>query len=57
MKFATFERNGQRRVGLVGPDADAICPIDAANLVELIARFDARCESEAKRDRMLRSRQ
>ena len=41
MKFATFEHNGLRRVGLVLPDVDAIRPIDATDLVEVIAQFDA----------------
>jgi Domain of unknown function (DUF2437) len=41
MKFATFERDGQRGVGLLGPDAEAIRPIDPTDLVEVIARFDA----------------
>jgi 2-keto-4-pentenoate hydratase/2-oxohepta-3-ene-1,7-dioic acid hydratase in catechol pathway len=41
MKFATFEHDGLRRVGLLLPDSDTICPIDAADLVEVIANFDA----------------
>jgi 2-keto-4-pentenoate hydratase/2-oxohepta-3-ene-1,7-dioic acid hydratase in catechol pathway len=41
MKFATFEHNGLRRVGLLLPDVDTIRPTDATDLVEVIAQFDA----------------
>jgi 2-keto-4-pentenoate hydratase/2-oxohepta-3-ene-1,7-dioic acid hydratase in catechol pathway len=41
MKFATFEHNGQRHVGLLRSDAKAVRPIDVTDLVEVIARFDA----------------
>jgi 2-keto-4-pentenoate hydratase/2-oxohepta-3-ene-1,7-dioic acid hydratase in catechol pathway len=41
MKFATFEHDGLRRVGLLLPDSGTICPIDAADLVEVIANVDA----------------
>jgi hypothetical protein len=41
MKFAALENNGQRRVGLLRPDAREICPICATDLAEVIAQFDA----------------
>jgi hypothetical protein len=41
MKFATFENNGQRYVGLLRSDARAIRPIDATDLVRVGAQFDA----------------
>jgi 2-keto-4-pentenoate hydratase/2-oxohepta-3-ene-1,7-dioic acid hydratase in catechol pathway len=41
MKFAMFEHNGLRRVGLLLSEVETIRPIDATDLVEVIAEFDA----------------
>ena len=41
MKFVTFEHNGRRRVGALGPDGAAVLPIDAAYMIDLIARFES----------------
>jgi 2-keto-4-pentenoate hydratase/2-oxohepta-3-ene-1,7-dioic acid hydratase in catechol pathway len=41
MKFATFEHDGRRRVGLLEPEADVLRPVDATDMVDLITRFEA----------------
>jgi 2-keto-4-pentenoate hydratase/2-oxohepta-3-ene-1,7-dioic acid hydratase in catechol pathway len=40
MKFATLEHSGQRHVGVLGPNADTILPIDTVDLIELLARAE-----------------
>jgi 2-keto-4-pentenoate hydratase/2-oxohepta-3-ene-1,7-dioic acid hydratase in catechol pathway len=39
MKFATFEHDGREQVGWV--EADRVHPIDAADMLDLIVRYDA----------------
>ncbi|MDF2997699.1 MAG: hydrolase [Xanthobacteraceae bacterium] len=41
MKFATYTHGGHERVGLVDAEAGRIHPVDAADMVDLIARFEA----------------
>jgi 2-keto-4-pentenoate hydratase/2-oxohepta-3-ene-1,7-dioic acid hydratase in catechol pathway len=41
MKFATFEHDGRRHVGLLQPAANVLCPVDATDMIDLITRFDA----------------
>jgi 2-keto-4-pentenoate hydratase/2-oxohepta-3-ene-1,7-dioic acid hydratase in catechol pathway len=41
MKFATFQHNGRRRVGLLTPDGTAIRPLPAADMLDLITRFES----------------
>lgn len=40
MKFATFLHAGREQVGLVDADAERIYAVDAADMVDLIRRFD-----------------
>jgi len=40
MKLATFEHDGSERVGLVDEAEKRVHPIDVADMVDLIARFD-----------------
>lgn len=40
MKFATYKFGGHEQVGLVDANAERIHPVDAADMVDLIARFD-----------------
>jgi hypothetical protein len=40
MKFATFEHDGRRRVGLLEPGTDVLRPVDATDMVDLITRFE-----------------
>ncbi len=40
MKFATYKHGGHERVGLVDAEAGRIHPVDAADMVDLIARYD-----------------
>ncbi|GLK85445.1 fumarylacetoacetate hydrolase family protein [Ancylobacter defluvii] len=40
MKFATYVHQGKESVGLVDAEAERIYRVDAADMVELIARFD-----------------
>lgn len=41
MKFATYVQGGQEKVGLVDAEAERIHPVDAADMVDLITRFEA----------------
>jgi 2-keto-4-pentenoate hydratase/2-oxohepta-3-ene-1,7-dioic acid hydratase in catechol pathway len=40
MKFATYKHGGHEGVGLVDAEAGRIHPVDAADMVDLIARYD-----------------
>ncbi|MCS0495087.1 fumarylacetoacetate hydrolase family protein [Ancylobacter sp. MQZ15Z-1] len=40
MKFATFRHGGREQVGLVDSEAERVYPVDVADMVELIARYD-----------------
>ena len=41
MKFATFRFDGRERVGVVNAEARTVRPIEAADMIDLIARFGA----------------
>jgi 2-keto-4-pentenoate hydratase/2-oxohepta-3-ene-1,7-dioic acid hydratase in catechol pathway len=41
MKFATIEHNGRIRVGALGSDGATVLPVDATDMIDLIARFES----------------